>query len=478
MVGFWLIFQPEMALYGASTLRSPVFTCLGFMAMTLLIWGSRVRGFGLTALAFLVRMEAVASFYLPALWTWICGRGRSFRQLGLPLVMLGSVMVGWQAYISLIQERCLGLEYNLEDLNRCWETAFILGPLTQNLAPEVHGAQQSFDLSAWLQQGLQTSWALLTWTLPRKLSWTIVLAATVGALALLRGAARPGGKTVVVYAGFTLGVWLLEGFLAHHDPNHNLYWVWLLPAVPFLTLLAAAGWFAIDRRLVQAPKSLRAVVITAMLIGPLPSFAQEASYQMERAERWYRPQLELSRWMEEQLPAGTGVLVSSIPEVWLKRVDSKLRVYSWWLLPDEVRVSSEEELQRIPLDSELYARYQGHPEQIPWTQLPPDARQLKLDRVGNFLLKHSIQYVIWFEEDWTEAPQIAPFLGYRYSPTGELLENQQQQAGPVLLTPIDRSPPMRDQGYGWALYVATEPDDNERLVPPRFGSGEAGPGWQ
>ncbi len=29
----------------------------------------------------------------------------------------------------------------------------------------------------------------------------------------------------------------------------------------------------------------------------------------------------------------------------------------------------------------------------------------------------------------------------------------------------------------WVLYVVTYDGDNERLVPPRFGAGEKGPGW-
>jgi len=478
LAGGWLIFQPEMALYGASTLRSPVFASLGFLAMAFLIWGARARGFGLTALAFLVRMEAFASLYLPALWSWMRDRGQGLRRIGLPVVLLFGVVIGWQAYISLIQERCLGVEFNIEDIHRCWETAFLLGPLTQNLAPDVHGGQESFALGAWFKQGLLTSWVLLSWTLPRKVSWAVLIAAAVGLVAMLRGVGRPGGASVAIYALFALGVWLLEGFLAHHDPNHNLYWVWLLPAVPFIALLGAAGWFTVDRRLLAAPGSVRLALFTVMLVAPLPSFVSEADYQMERAERWYRPQLELSRWMEDTLPAGTGVLVSSIPEVWLKRQEQDLRVYSWWLLPDETRVAVEEELLRIPTQSELYNRYQADPGTVAWDELPPTAQTLKLNRVGAFLKRERIQYVMWFEEDWTEAPSIAPFLGYRYDSEGRLQPSEQHQAGPVLLTPVDRTPPLSEQGYGWILYVVTASDSSEPAIPPGFGAGAKGSGWE
>lgn len=524
LAGLWLVFQPEMALYGASTLRSPVFTSLAFLAMAFLIWGARVRGFGLTSLAFLVRMEAFFSFYVPALWSWMRDHGQGLRRIGLPLVLLFSVVVGWQAYISLVQERCLGVEFNLEDIDRCWESLFILGPVVVNLAPDVHGSSSGFDLWSWVQQGLATAWVLLSWTLPRKLSWVILSAAAVGLWALLRGEGRPGSATIAVYAVFTLGIWLLEGFLAHHDPNHNLYWVWLLPAIPFLTVLGAAGWFAVDRRLAAAPRVLRMALFAAVLLGPAPSFMSEAQYQMDRSERWYRPQLELSRWMEETLPKGSGVLVSSIPEVWLKRQDHGLRVYSWWgSEAGAMRVSPEDEtwvellvergltpemadelVQRarhgeVDLVHVLMARLQGDPElsarldpttiqsdyrqqmdersdTVPWDEQSEAVQWLYRERVGRFLEREHIQYVLWFQEDWTEAPTIAPFLGYRYDARGSLLPQSPHEAGPVILTPVDRTPPM-PEGYGWVLYVVTRAGDTERLVPPRFGAGEKGPGW-
>ena len=168
------------------------------------------------------------------------------------------------------------------------------------------------------------------------------------------------------------------------------------------------------------------MVFVAVLVSPFPSFFNETRYQLERSEQWYRPQLDLSRWMEDNLPPETGVLVSSIPEVWLKRQNPVLRVFSWWLLPDR-------------------------------------ARQGGREGFGAFLKKEGIRYVLWFEEDWTEAPTIAPFLG----------EGKDAEAGPVTLLSLDR-----EDGYGWILYGVVPAGEKTTLRPPLFGSGERGVGWR
>ncbi|MEE2827826.1 MAG: hypothetical protein VX498_01445, partial [Myxococcota bacterium] len=299
LVGIWLAFQPEMALYGSSTLRSPVFTSLGFAGMALLIWGGRSSGFGLTAAAFLVRMEGFFIYYLPALWAWARDGGRRMRSLLLPVAILAGVVLGWQIYITEVHG----------------ESFFLRGPFEINLAPDVHGEMSSgFDWGEWLAQGWASTWGLLHWTLPRKLGWTWCLLALLGTAALLRGTGRPGSRVVVLYAGFALLFWLGEAMLAHHhvnpgaweqapcgilDPEHNLYWVWLLHSVPFLALLAGAGWTWIERRLQPLSPPIRGAVLGLVVASALPGFANESVLQLERSELWNRPQLELSTWFEE-----------------------------------------------------------------------------------------------------------------------------------------------------------------------------------
>jgi len=416
LVGLWLVFQPEMALYGASTLRSPVFASIATLGLAALLVGRRDAGFGFVAMAFLTRMEGFFTLFAPALWAWWKDQGRGLRGLLVPLAILGGVSIGWQLYVTVGHgERQL----------------FVWGPLSINFASL---GDNDFDLGQRLTDGVKTSWWLLTWTLPRKIGWAWWLLMAGGAFALAAGSTRPGGRTVLAFAGFGLVFWLAEGFLTHHEPNHNLYWTWLLNTLPFLALVAAAGWGWLERRL--PPGSIRAVAWGAVALSAVPFFASETTYQMDRAERWYRPQLEMSTWLEEETPPGTGVLVGSIPEVWLKRAPSDLRIYSWWTLPEAVRPGS------------------------PRPPVPPA-------EFAQFLADEEIDYVVWFSEEWTDSAKIAPWM----------MTGQNMTVGPIGLTAIAVDP-LPPEGYGWILYLVTQQGRPQPKVPPPFGHGFVGAGWE
>ena len=465
LVGIWLAAQPEMALYGASTLRSPVFTSIAFCGMAFLIWGIRSGGFALTAAAFLVRMEGFFIYYIPALWAWVKDSGRGVRALLVPAAILLGVVVSWQAYITLVHD----------------EPFFVLGPLGINLAPDVNGLEtEGFELGPWLGQGFAAVWGLLQWTLPRKLSWTWILLVVVGAGALLRGSGRPGSRVVLAYAGFALAFWLAEAMLAHHhvnvgghpetgllDPEHNLYWVWLLHAIPFLALVAAAGWTWLERSMLHLPPPLRGAILGLVIVSALPTFSNETNLQMERSERWYRPQLDLSTWLEEQTPAGTGILSSTIPEVWLtrknlaadsrcdpdgdgqvycwRRTDTGQRLYSFWKLPTNrgamnpsaVEAESEEAFSQ-PTEEDFLA----------------------------FLVAQRITYLVFFEEEWTDSKDFAGFL------TG----GGDRSLGGLTFTQLDADHPT-PWGYGWRLYGISATGSPPPPAPPPYGRGARGRGW-
>ena len=401
LVGIWLALQPEMALYGASTLRSPVFVSLGVLGLALLLAGR--GGSVLTAAAFLTRMEAFFVFFLPSLWGWVRDRGEGLRRTTLPVAILFGVVIGWQLYIMVGHGE---------------RGPFWSGPMGQN--------QTGHDSSwQWLSTGLRSSWLLLVWTLPRKVSWIWMGLAAVGALAAIRGQGRSGGRAVLGYALFTLVFWLAEGFLAHHDPNHNLYWVWMLPVVPPLAILAGLGWSWIEERLRPLGVMVRGGLLALTIVAALPSFVHEARYQMDRSEAWYRPQLELAHWLEANARPDAGMVLGSIPEVWLQRTAHPFRVSAWWFLPQRLKFEPKE-------------------------------------RFGAFLVDQRIEYVMWFQESWTEAPAIAPYLA----------DGATQMVGPARLVAVDR-----EDGYGWILYVVERPGVVPPKTPPAFGRGAQGPGW-
>ena len=467
LVGLWLALQPEMALYGSSTQRSPNFTSMAFLGMAFLIWGQQRSGFAATAAAFLVRMEGFFTLYLPALWSWTRDRGEGFRwtSLLLPVSILSGVVLGWQAYITQVHG----------------EGFFVLGPLGINLSGESDG--EAFEVGSWLVSGLAIIWDLLRWTLPRKLGGAWIILTLLGTVALARRIGRPGSRVLLVYAGFGLSFWLGEALLAQHhvnpqaeliepcgilDPEHNLYWVWLLHAIPFLALVAGAGWTFVERRMTHLPSFVRNAVLAGVILSALPSFLNETTLQIERSARWYRPQLDLSTWLETETPPGTGILTSSIPEVWLKRSDLKpeascdpdgdgrtycwrrtdtgQRVYSWWTLPtsrgemvpSEV-VAGSEEAESFPREEDFLL----------------------------FLQREEIRYLIFFEEEWTDARRFASFLE----------SGTDVQQGGMNFTMLDADPPMAACGYGWRLFGVSPVGEPTPPSPPSFGSGIQGKGW-
>ncbi len=411
LVGLWMVFQPESALYGATQLRYSVFPAVAFASLAFLYWGGRDRGFGLGGLAFLVRMEAFFSLFPAALWAWWRDAGRGLRSLAVPMGLLLGVTAGWQLYITVGHG----------------DPFFVWAVLDINRAPDVHGGELGgFDWRGWFDQAFHAVWWQLTWAVPRKIGWTWLLLAAVGTATLWRGSGRPGGRSVVAFGLLSLGMFVGTVFLSHHDANHNLYWAWLNHSMPFLALLAAGGVGWLERRLRPGPAALRPLALGLILVSAVPAFVHETRYQMTRSSSWYRPQLELSTWLEEETPPDTGVLVSSIPLVWLQRQPSDLRIYSWWNLPDLLEDPTPEEF-------------------------------------GQFLVDHRIDYVMWFVEEWNESARMAPWM----------VTGQNMTAGPVGFTAVDR-----EDGYGWILYLVTRPGHPYPPVPPAYGQGVRGRGWE
>ena len=98
-----------------------------------------------------------------------------------------------------------------------------------------------------------------------------------------------------------------------------------------------------------------------------------ANIQVQRANRMYRPQVELAKKIEKEIPNGRLILVDNIPACWMNRTKHEYRLISWFDIP----VPSN--------DPKAFAQW---------------------------LVKEDVWGVLWFQEEWTQAPKIAPFLQY------------------------------------------------------------------
>lgn len=400
LVGLWLVFQPDIALEGASTLRYPVYGALTAVAVAAMVWGRSTVSYIAVGLGAMVHPVAWFNDPLPSVLAPVLDRGRRLRSVLVPLAALVGLGALWQLYVTTVHH----------------EGFFITAPVRLNVESDFA-----------LRDALERTWHLTTWLVPRKLGWTWLLLAGIGAVASVRGVARPGARTVLVWSGLVVGAWTGMGFLASYDPNHNLFWARLQPVVPLLAILAAIGWAAVAGRFAGAPRGATWLAWAVVLLSVAPSFFAETRYQMDRSERWYRPQLEHSRWVEEHASEGAGVLTSAIPEVWLTRYTSnRVRVFAY-------------------------------------SKLPPSLRDAPRASVGDYLLRENIQYVWWFREDWTESDVFVP----------DLAGGQTVEYGDAVAVPVDR-----EDEYGWILYVVHRRGEAGPQSPPPYAAGDVkGPGW-
>ena len=215
----------------------------------------------------------------------------------------------------------------------------------------------------WLKRGSAVSLHLLAWLLPWRIGWGVWLGAILSPFVLLNG--EKGRQTFVLGAGLTL-VWLGIGAVAQHEPGHNLYWKWLYPLVPFWIVLGVCFWW---RWLQRFPNWLQWSCWFLILGQAVFSHVQESQRQIERSQSLYAPQVALAHWVEQQ--NNTNPLVfDNIPACWMNRK---------------------------PNDFEL----------ISWFDIPTDGTEQDF---SNWLIDQNVWGVLWFAEEWTQSPKVAPFL--------------------------------------------------------------------
>ncbi len=378
-VGLVCAFQPELALYSASSLREPVYAaalagCLVALTRDRLVLASLAA-----ALAFLTRMDALMTLG-PALVLHALGRGPRLRRIGATAAPLALAVLAWAIYCQVMYGT--------------WQ--FWGHSVTVNV--ETGGSELVPGGARWLLDGLAIMGALLGQVLPSRIGWLFVLGLLAGLMAVpwKRHDIR---RTVAVAGLCLLGFWLAIGMVAQHEPGHNLYWKWLHGVLPPLVVISAMGVWRLFGMVEGLAGRAAAVVFVAVGVGQAAwAMGFETHRQLEVSALLYKPQLELAQWIEAEVPTDAPMVLDNIPGCWIDRRAHQRTLHSWFDIP-----------------------------------VPADSRS----EFAMWLDNHQIAYVLWFQEEWTQAPVVAPWLG---NPV-------EHKLGTVLLVPLQHEPE-----YGWIFY--------------------------
>jgi hypothetical protein len=378
-VGLVCAFQPELALYSASSLREPVYAaavvgCLVALSRDRLVLASIAAG-----LAFLTRMDALLTLG-PALLLHAGGRGPRVQRLGKVALPLAGGVAGWAAYCKA--------------MHGTWE--FWAHSVGVNV--ETGGTELAPGGAQWALDGFSVVGALLFQVLPSRIGWLLFVGMLAG-LATVPWRRHDIRRTLAVGALCLLGFWLGIAFVAQHDPDHNLYWKWLHGVLPPVLVLAGMGAWRLAVVIEGvAGKAASRVVLLLGATQAVWAMGSETARQIEVSQQLYKPQLDLARWIEAEVPESTPMVLDNIPACWVDRRSHERSLHSWFDLPV------------TPNDRGAFAIW---------------------------LDNEDIGYVLWFEEEWTQAPVLAPWLA---NPTTHRL-------GTVVLVPLQHEPE-----YGWIFY--------------------------
>ncbi|MCB9758740.1 MAG: glycosyltransferase family 39 protein [Alphaproteobacteria bacterium] len=383
--GLALVVQPELALYAASSLREPVYAAAVVGALLAMSHERLALASALAGVAFLTRMDALMTVG-GVLAVHALGRPPRARRVLAAALPLAAVVVAWAAYC--------------QEVHGTWR--FWAHSVAVNV--ETGGAEAPAGL-AWALDGLKVVAALLLDVLPSRIGW-LLWAGVVVELAALDWRRHSPRRSLALASLALLGFWLGIGFIAQHEPGHNLYWKWLHGVLPPLILLGTSGaWRVFDRLAAVAGWWPAALLLAVGAAQGLAAMGTETHRQLEVSAALYKPQAELARWIEDHAAPGDAMLVDNIPGCWLDRRPHGLKLHSWFDVP-----------------------------------VPPDDP----DAFAGWVAGERLRYVLWFQEDWTQAPVIAPWLA-----AGEVWS-----WGPVTLRPTRAEP-----GYGWIFYEVELTDE-------------------
>jgi hypothetical protein len=379
VAGLLLVVQPEFALYASSSLREPVAAAFVLAVLTALgrermLWaGCAAAG------AFFVRFD-LALVMTPLLLAHGLGTGSKRTRVLQGLAPLFAAVGVWSLY--------------------CWIDHGTFAFWSHSVAVNVEtglGAEAEAP-GAWWVNGAAVSSGLVVHVLPWRIGWLL----WAGLIWSVWSGVRQGHgmlRSASIAAILMVGLWGGIGFVGQHELGHNLYWKWLMPLIPVVLPLGAVGAWSLAEKVGRVSGLPLAFAI--VLLGGVQAFAsnaQETQRQRERSEAWYRPQLELAQWIEAHVVEGTPMVLDNIPACWIRRREHGHRLTSWFDVP-------------LPADD------------------PP--------AFAEWIASEDVRWVMWFREEWTQAPVLAPFLA----------EGGTWSHGGVQL--VERK---REDGYGWIWF--------------------------
>jgi hypothetical protein len=378
VAGLVVVFQPEMALYSASALREPLYAALLLGGLAALTRERLVAASLLAVAAFLVRFDALVIMG-PVLLFHALGREARLRRVVAVLAPLLLGVALWSVYCHFVH-----------GIWRFWEHSVTVN-IETGLGEEAGGQLE------WLANGARVSIALGLQVLPGHLGALLPVAGLLALPGLVRSG-HGGKRSLALLLALVTGFWLAIGFTGQHDPGHNLYWKWLLPLVPFWGIAAGSGAAWLYHRLrsrLPLPAAVGLLGVGLLLVWMQQ--LDETRRQLAVSEQLYKPQLELARAIEAEIPEAVPLVLDNIPACWLGRRPHGRTLHTWMDIP-----------------------------------VPEDRAAL-----GRWFDAQGIAYVLWFREEWTQAPVVAPWLASGGS----------QRLGPVSLEELDR-----EDEYGWIWY--------------------------
>lgn len=366
-----LTVQPEFSLYASSALREPVYT-LCIVGVLLCAVQERWWLLGVcTGLAFLVRFE-FPLVCTPFLFLLISRHGFSIvPRICIPLLIS---MIGWTIY--------------------CWytyETVAFWGHAASTNIETGMGAE-ALGIWDWCMRGMSIVSSLFLYLLPSRLGWLIWLGWLLAPWVMPK---ESKAWLVLSMSYGAVATWLFIAFIAQHDSNHNLYWKWMYPLIPLVAFGGVWTWW---RLLIVRKVYIQRIFWIALCLITIPMQYSQAQIQIQRANRMYRPQIELAKKIEKEIPKGRLILVDNIPACWMNRSNHDYRMISWFDIP-------------VPKNN-------------------PQA-------FAEWLIKEDVWGVLWFHEEWTQAPKIAPFLQFGGVWSGKSVALKEDE---------------REDEYGWIFY--------------------------